>query len=135
VSASQSVASLSGRSMAWDDINPPPANELSNHNHVVGSAGGPPNAAQSSGRFDDPSITPARGGSPSVWSVRGLALGEQADYGVSDMEVQSGLRQRDRRQVRFCRDRFSATGELGCSGIRGAVGLGYRFTVQAYPYC
>jgi hypothetical protein len=36
-------------------------------------------------------------------------------------------------QVRFCRDRFSATGELGYSGIRGAAGLGYRFTVQAYP--
>jgi dynein heavy chain len=36
-------------------------------------------------------------------------------------------------QVRFCRYRFSPTGELGYSGIRGAVGLGYRFTVQAYP--
>jgi hypothetical protein len=34
--------------------------------------------------------------------------------------------------VRFCRYRFSPTGELGYSGIRGAaVGLGYRFTVQA----
>ena len=33
--------------------------------------------------------------------------------------------------VRFRRDRFSPTGELGYSGIRGAVGLGYRFTVQA----
>jgi hypothetical protein len=32
-------------------------------------------------------------------------------------------------QVRFCRDRFSPTGELGCRGVRGAVGLGYRFTV------
>ena len=32
-------------------------------------------------------------------------------------------------QVRFCRDRFSPTGELGYSGIRGAVGSGYRFTV------
>jgi hypothetical protein len=29
-------------------------------------------------------------------------------------------------QVRFCRDRFSPTGELG---YRGAVGLGYRSTV------
>jgi hypothetical protein len=38
-------------------------------------------------------------------------------------------------EVSFCRDRFSPTGELGCSGIRGAVGLGYRFTVQGYPYC
>ena len=27
-----------------------------------------------------------------------------------------------RHQVRFCRDRFSPTGELGYSGIRGAVG-------------
>jgi hypothetical protein len=32
-------------------------------------------------------------------------------------------------QVRFCRDRFSLTGELGYSGIRGAVGLGYRSAV------
>jgi hypothetical protein len=31
-------------------------------------------------------------------------------------------------QVRFCRCRFSATGDLGYRGIRGAVGLGYRFT-------
>jgi hypothetical protein len=34
-------------------------------------------------------------------------------------------------QVRFCRYRFSPNGELGYSGIRGAVGLGYRSTVQA----
>jgi hypothetical protein len=31
--------------------------------------------------------------------------------------------------VRFRRYRFSPTGELGYSGIRGAVGLEYRFTV------
>jgi hypothetical protein len=30
-------------------------------------------------------------------------------------------------QVRFCRD------DLGYRGVRGAVGLGYRFTVQADP--
>jgi hypothetical protein len=36
--------------------------------------------------------------------------------------------------VRFCQHRFSPTGELGYSGIRGAVGLGYRFPVQAYPF-
>jgi hypothetical protein len=32
-------------------------------------------------------------------------------------------------QVRFCRYRFSSTGELGYRGTRGAVGLGYRSTV------
>jgi hypothetical protein len=35
----------------------------------------------------------------------------------------------DTTQVGFCRDRFSPTGELGYSRIRGAVGLGYRSTV------
>jgi hypothetical protein len=34
-------------------------------------------------------------------------------------------------QVRFRRDRFSPTGELGYNGIRGAVWLGYRFTCIA----
>ena len=29
-------------------------------------------------------------------------------------------------QVRFCRDRFFPTGELGYRGVRGAVGLRYR---------
>jgi hypothetical protein len=34
-------------------------------------------------------------------------------------------------QVRLCRYRFSPSKELEHSGIRGAVGSGYRFTVQA----
>jgi hypothetical protein len=34
-----------------------------------------------------------------------------------------------RAQVRLRRGRFSLTGDLGHRGIRGAVGLGYRFTV------
>jgi hypothetical protein len=38
-------------------------------------------------------------------------------------------------QVRFCRCRVTPTGELGYSGIRGAVGLGYRSTAQAFPFC
>ena len=40
-----------------------------------------------------------------------------------------------RHQVRFCRDRFSASGDLGYRGVRGAVGLGYKFTVSAFPCC
>jgi hypothetical protein len=35
-------------------------------------------------------------------------------------------------QVRFCRYRFCATGELK---YRGAVGLGYRSTYKRAPYC
>ena len=31
-------------------------------------------------------------------------------------------------EVRWCRDRSSPTGDLGNRGVRGAVGLGYRFT-------
>jgi hypothetical protein len=31
--------------------------------------------------------------------------------------------------------RFSPSGKLRYSGIRGAVGLGYRSPVQAYPSC
>jgi hypothetical protein len=31
----------------------------------------------------------------------------------------------------FCRHRFLPTGDLGYRGVRGAVGLGYRFTVYA----
>jgi hypothetical protein len=35
-----------------------------------------------------------------------------------------------RSQVRFCRDWFCPTADLGYRGVRGAVlGLGYRFTV------
>jgi hypothetical protein len=34
-----------------------------------------------------------------------------------------------RNQVRFCRGLFPPTGDLGSRGVRGAVGLGYRFTV------
>jgi hypothetical protein len=32
-------------------------------------------------------------------------------------------------QVRLCRYRFPPSGDLGHRGVRGAVGLGYRFTV------
>ena len=38
-------------------------------------------------------------------------------------------------QVGFRRYRFSPTGDFGYRGLRGAEGLGYRFTLQAYPYC
>jgi hypothetical protein len=37
------------------------------------------------------------------------------------------------RQVRFCRHRVSATGDLGYSGIRGAVGLGAQVHCIADP--
>jgi hypothetical protein len=33
-------------------------------------------------------------------------------------------------ELRLCRDRFPPTGDLGYRRIRGAVGLGYRFTVK-----
>ena len=36
-------------------------------------------------------------------------------------------------QVRLCRHRVFPTGDVGYRGISGAVGLGYRFTVQADP--
>jgi hypothetical protein len=36
-------------------------------------------------------------------------------------------------EVRLCRYRLSLTGDLGFRGVRGAVGLGYRFTVSADP--
>jgi hypothetical protein len=62
---------------------------------------------------------------PAVDITCGLETSDALNQKAAKQRVAAKLLEK----VRFCRDRFSPTGELGYSGIRGAVGLGNRSTV------